>query len=474
MITGAEPSTWFGPSQPLVPAAQEVKGRRLDYPFAYNVQIQPRPYEGISFLQMRALADNYDILRLVIETRKDQIARLSWGFKPKVPGPSISSQEADDEQKRQIEQAYQIFEFPDLEHNWDQWLRMLNEDMLVIDAPTIYPRKARGGQIYAFEILDGGTITRKLSADGRTPEPPDVAYQQILKGLPAVDYSKDELVYFPRNPRSWKVYGYSPVEQIIRIVNIALRRMLHQLAYYTEGNVPEALIGVPETWTVDQIREFQVYWDSLMEGNLAQRRHAKFVPGEISKNVHETKTGAFDADGFADEWLARIVCYCFSVSPQPFVRMMNRATAENAQQMAQQEGLEPFLLWSKNLIDFLTWKYLGLKRIEFAWDSRPTPKPLEQAQIDEIYIRNGVKGIDQIRDRNGDSPLGVEPFIMTATGPILVKDIVEGNVPGNGNGGGAPEEGDLAAQAALKLSKAKKKFNSSPGSGNWYGQLGQS
>jgi hypothetical protein len=36
-------------------------------------------------------------------------------------------------------------------------------------------------------------------------------------------------------------------------VNIALRRQMHQLQYYTEGNVPEALIGVPEAWTPDQI-----------------------------------------------------------------------------------------------------------------------------------------------------------------------------------------------------------------------------
>jgi len=51
----------------------------------------------------------------------------------------------------------------------------------------------------------------------------------------------------PRNPRPHKVYGYSPVEQIVLTVNVALRRALSQLQYYTEGNVPEALIVVPPT-----------------------------------------------------------------------------------------------------------------------------------------------------------------------------------------------------------------------------------
>ena len=73
--------------------------------------------------------------------------------------------------------------------------------------------------------------------------PPATAYQQVLKGMPAVDYTRDELIYLPRNPRTHKIYGYSPVEQIVMTVNIALRRALHQLQFYTEGNIPESLIG---------------------------------------------------------------------------------------------------------------------------------------------------------------------------------------------------------------------------------------
>ena len=83
MISGVTPMTWFGPQQPLLPAAQEAKGRLWDYPVGYNLQMTPRPYEGVSFSQMRGLAENYDVLRLVIETRKDQIARMQWRIKPR-------------------------------------------------------------------------------------------------------------------------------------------------------------------------------------------------------------------------------------------------------------------------------------------------------------------------------------------------------------------------------------------------------
>src|SRR4029077_10268629 len=38
---------------------------------------------------------------------------------------------------------------------------------------------------------------------------------------------------------------------------VALRRQLWQLDYFTEGSIPDALIGVPQGWTPDQIKQFQ-------------------------------------------------------------------------------------------------------------------------------------------------------------------------------------------------------------------------
>jgi phage portal protein BeeE len=79
----------------------------------------------------------------------------------------------------------------------------------------------------------------------------------VVKGLPAVDYSARDIIYRPRNVRAHRVYGFSPVQQVLMTVNIALRRQLWQLDYFTEGSIPDALIGVPQSWTPDQIRQFQ-------------------------------------------------------------------------------------------------------------------------------------------------------------------------------------------------------------------------
>src|SRR5260370_41968120 len=78
-ITGSLPDAWFGPQQPLAPQAPpEVKGRQFDYAFGANLNYIPRSEGGISFAELRALADALPLLRTVIETRKDQVAAQSY------------------------------------------------------------------------------------------------------------------------------------------------------------------------------------------------------------------------------------------------------------------------------------------------------------------------------------------------------------------------------------------------------------
>jgi HK97 family phage portal protein len=412
-------SDWFGPSIPLEPVAPpEVRGRVWDYPTAVNIQYQPRSSEAIGFPILRTLADSYDLLRLVIETRKDQLVKFDW---------SIKAREGREENQAQQDKITDLLRYPDKVHTWQQWLRMIIEDMLVIDAATIYPRRTLGGDLYSLDPIDGATIKVLIDQSGRTPVPPEFAYQQVLKGVPAVGYTREELVYTPRNPRTNRFYGYSPVEQILMTVNIALRRQGFTLDYYTSGSVPDALINVPDTWNPDQIQQFQSYWDSLLSGNSAERRKARFIPGGTKPNMLKEPLLKDEMD----EWLARVVCFAFNLPPTAFVRQMNRATAQTAQETAMQEGLLPMLIWVKDLVDFLIQSpfVLNTPDLEFAWAAEKDVDPLIQAQIDDLYIRNGTKSVDEIREGQGMEPIGMEHAIYTATGPVFVKDLLEPSEP---------------------------------------------
>jgi Phage portal protein len=414
---------FFGPDWPLpISAPPGTPPRVTDYPVAYNVQIQPRDMEAIGFAQMRSLADSFDLVRLCIETRKDQISRMRWAFRCKhqqrgSDGPRANSGQAD----KRIQALTEFFQFPDREHTWQQWVRILMEEVLVLDAPAIVPVVSANGELwsegkplYGLEVVDGSTIARKIDIMGRTPAAPDVAYQQIIKGLPAVNFTRDQLIYRPRNLRAHKFFGFGPVEQIILTINIGLRRQLHLLNYYTEGNIPEAIVQVPKEWSADQIAEYQQWFDSKLAGNSAMRRRVTFVPesGAINWTRDPKLQDALD------EWLARIVCYAFSISPQPFISEMNRATAETSVEQAAAEGLEPILAYLADTINFILARYFPETKdeIEFAWQPDRDQNPLEQAKIWDTMIRNGVLSIDEVRDAMGRPALGIGNGIVTAQG----------------------------------------------------------
>lgn len=461
VATGEIPDGWFGPLNPLQPIAPpNVAGRQFDYPPGYNLVVEPRAYEPVTFRDLRALADGYDLMRLVIETRKDQLSKLKWSISPK-------DQAKQAEGNSRCAAIADFLAFPDREHGWDEWLRILVEDMLVLDATTIYPRKTKGGQLYALDPVDGATIKRVIDNWGRTPMPPAPAYQQILKGLPAVDYTMNDLFYLPRNPRSDRVYGYSPVEQVVMTVNIGLRRQIHQLQYYTEGSVPEALIGVPETWSPDQISQFQAYWDALMEGNTAQRRHARFVPATISKSFIQTKEQTLKDE--YDEWLARIVSYAFNVSNQWAVKQMNRATADTAQEQAQQEGLEPLMKWVKGMMDRIITQAFQAPDLEFQFAEEEEVDPAEQATVAKVYLSAGVRSINEVRDDLGLDPIdgGDVHLIYTASGAVKLEDVLDPPAPTlaltteeqvEGAGGSEP----TAAEAAAAPKGAKEPSGGTP------------
>jgi hypothetical protein len=392
---------WFGPLQPLAPVAPpEVAGRQFDYPIGANLALKPRSEggeTGIDFATLRSLADpvqgGLELLRLAIETRKDQLAAQKWKV--------IARDEQGDggPKARSIEQAMRR---PDQVHTWAQWQRMLVEDLLVTDAPAIYLEPGGPNGWKVPQVMDGTTLKRLIRPDGRTPLPPEPAFQQSLKGMPAVDYSLDEVLYQPRNLRSNRLYGMSPVEQVLGIVNIALRRQLSQLEYYTAGSVPDVVFSTPEAWTSTQVKEFQGWWDSVLAGNTEERRRARFVPGGITATMLKPD----QLKDMFDEWLARIICFAFSLSPQALVKETNRATAETAKEAAQEEGLEPLKQWLKDVLDDLLARAFNAPELEIAWQDEEVVNPVDKATVWTTLVgKKAIVTLDEARAAYGLAPL---------------------------------------------------------------------
>ena len=397
-ITGKAPE-WFGPGEPMapvVPASDKpsVEGRQWDFPAFVNTTPTVRQGRGD---YVRAVARTERNLRRSADRDRDPQGSAR---KAGMDDQTAQRRQGSDSRCDAIANALRL---PDQEHTWAQWLRMVLEDLFMLDAPALYVRRTVGGTLYAIEPIDGATIKRVLDDHGRTPMPPATAYQQVLKGMPAVDYTRDELIYLPRNPRTHKIYGYSPVEQIVMTVNIALRRALHQLQFYTEGNIPESLIGVPETWNPDQIQQFQEYWD-------ARCWRATQRPGVMPSSFRLAEDSGDEAGALktilTNGWLAS----CASLSRFRRRRSSRRRTGQR--QKARRSRRYPKVLRPDGMGQGADGSHhrqsTSTRRILNFSGIRDRRSIRWCAQIHQIYVQAKIKTADEVRAELGADPLTAE------------------------------------------------------------------
>jgi hypothetical protein len=459
------PKAFFPSGRPLHPVAPEdtTTGRAWDFPAFLNLSYRPRTEQGddaIDFPTLRRLASpeqgGLDLLRLVIETRKDQMSAQRWSIRAKGDKNNTGGTKGD--------RIRAWLRKPDGVHTFRSWLRMILEDHFVLDAVAIFMRqgKAAGVARPLFELMDGATIKRYVTADGgRQPQPPLPAYAQVIKGMPAEDYTTDEIAYHVYNPMTNRLYGTSRVAQVLVTVNTALNRALYTLEYFTSGTTPDGFMELPKEWSQKRIEQWQEWFNSELEGLASERRKIRFVPQ--GANYKGTKDEILK-DVF-DEWLARIICYCFSLPPQAFVKEVNRATAETAKEAAQEEGLEPTKLWVKDVIDDLLVR-VDADDLELYWEDEEIVDPAAKSQVIVAYT-GGAAGTGQkimtlaeARDMAGLPPatpaqeLELQPPAPVDPGADAGHD---DGPSANGNGNGkkpAARSGAAENAAAEKLAKA--------------------
>ena len=231
---------------------------------------------------------------------------------------------------RRAARAAQLAEFwrrPDGERPFATWLRELLEDLLVIDAPALELRRNRGGELIGLDVVDGATIKVLFDETGRRPRPPAPAFEQMIHGRPWKLLTGDELLYLPRNPRPHKAYGFGPVEQIVMTVNIALRRQVDAAAALHRRQC--AARAAQRAGRLERRADPPVPGMVRQRARRQYRRRARASSGGRAGAKYQPFKEAPYKDEF-DEWLARIVCYAFSLPPTAFIRQINRATAETA------------------------------------------------------------------------------------------------------------------------------------------------
>jgi hypothetical protein len=127
------------------------------------------------------------------------------------------------------------------------------------------------------------------------------------------------------------------------------------------------LIEAPANWTPQMMREASDNWNKMLAGT-SGKSMAQWTP-------NGSKVTTIDKDVVKnefDEWLARIVCFAFSVPPTAFVKETNRATAETTQAASIAEGHSACMRWAADLVNRCIRLVWG-DGFEFVWDTDSQP-----------------------------------------------------------------------------------------------------
>lgn len=385
---GMDSSRFLGPSSPIDPrAGWSVTPRSQDFTTGYNVAARPRSHERISFETLRGLIDAYDVAQVCIDHRINDVRSLSYAVKP-APWFEGDAENA-------VRRGREWLAYPDGETPFRTWLAKYLNDVLRYDAGCLYRVRNRLGRPLGLKVIDGTTIAPLLDYYGNTPRPPAPAFVQYVQGLPWDWLTIADLIYVPFNPQSNSPYGRAPIEKVLLTANTDLRFQTFFLQHFTEGTVPEGLAISPESWTPDQISQFQDAWDALLAGDQAIKSQIKWVPG--GTKFEWPKSDTFDNE--MAKWLERKTCAAYGVQPQDIgiVEDVNRATGEVQADIQARVGNQPLANHMQDIIDRFLQKDLGLPVIfEFDTDIEKEDRVAE-AQANEIYWRIGVLGADEIR-----------------------------------------------------------------------------
>jgi len=422
----------FGPNRPMPPSVSvqdETGGPRSNqYRTSANLVIRPRlEYPELTpFEQIRNLSRLYDVASICIDKQIKQLTSLDWNIVAR-----DKKQQKAFEESGLIQAVTDWWKYPDRDNMYTDWLTILLRNVQEIDALTLYPMRNQRGQLRGLKNIDGTLIKPLINDLGEV-----LAYQQIIHGLPAGNYIKygvdslsevlpiefpayhtndfpQEMIYRPRNPRPDLPYGIAPAEFVIMRVNTALRKQTFDLSYFTDGNVPEMLIAPPDgNMQIDQVVAFEQQFNEVLQGNDAMRRKAKFLAWPA--NVQLLKQ--FQYDTALDEWMMKITCAAYGVTPAEmgFTDDVNKATGESQEDVQYRAGIKPLAKWLGELFNRIIQEPRGMNcpGLEWQWQYAETSDQLKTAQEFAIYLDRGVASPDEVRslrfggDLEGSSPGG--------------------------------------------------------------------
>ena len=478
----------FAPGTPLFPQGinvpqpgqRQAEPRQFEIPVSWNL-----PGFSDRLIPWAILRNAADIplFRQCIETRKAEAVTKPWDIRLSKNAIRRAQQADPTANLNDVKKALQakvdphigrLIDFWSEPDRWNgrdftAWATLALEEILVLDALPIFPRRTKGGDLYGFEIIDGTTIKPLLDDFGRRPLPPNPAFQQILYGFPRGEYvsdvdldpevqgqqpdpgayTADQLIYHVTHGRTFTPYGHSAVERALQDGDLWMRRHGWLKAEYTDGVMPSGWLEAGEgqaEWTPQQLEVFEKAFNDYYAGATPSRQRFRILPWGMTPSKSEDLGEKYKPD--YDLFLLKLVVRHFDTNINELgfseARGLGSAGMHESQERNQERtATQPTLDRLGKLCTRLQVRFLDAPpELEFVFPGDEAEDEEKEDQIWNQRVATGRATRNEDRDRQGmprfEFPEADMPAVETGTGLLFVEGSSAAVAPGQVFTGGQP------------------------------------
>ena len=256
----------------------------------------------------------------------------------------------------------------------------------------------------------------------RQTDPESIQYVQVVNGQIENVYTRDELAFGVRNPRTdiyIQGYGFGEIEQLITIITSLLYAEEYNKRYFTQGSHPKGVLNFKgDNWTPDQLEAFKRQWIAQVAGTenswktpITQSEGIEWINLQMSNKEMEF--------GRWIEYLIKIVCGVFLIDPAEINFDLHGGVQQTPLFESSQEwklkasrdrGLKPLLRFIAKLInthiidkidDHFVFEFVGLDELS----EQEKHEMLKEQTASYMTLNEGRRSLDLPDLPYGDVPM---------------------------------------------------------------------
>lgn len=396
--------------------------------------------KGLTFRQMHLMYLSNVWVRAIVDKIVERVTDVAPIVKPirQRIDQDVNDTKLPDDVKKNMDTIYELLVKPNSNNESLTSIRKkVSRDLLKYDAGAMEivngANLVNNKKLIELYAVPGNTIKLNVDKRGMLDADDKGAYVQLDRNMRIVaKWNKDKMMYLTLNPNSDRVYGLSPLESLIQTVTAELYSSQYNLDFFYNNATPRFAVlmeGLGIGQGAAALQRFRTWWDTELQGN----PHRPIIIGTENGKIQFQQVGLSNEEMQFQEYSKQLLVKIMVVyKMQPLVLGVDVGVAGKAtsSKSNESEQVRQFKIDAvKPHMSAFTDKFnaqvifsktaLNIQNAYMDFDLDIVDKKT-QAEWHELYLKNGVITINEIRIALGMMPVpwGNVPYLQNNLVPF--------------------------------------------------------